>query len=437
MRAPFAICLRQCEEILPIGEGGFDLPRRNCCFSRPAAERRIANSTRDVLAIMRILLMTDAQENPNAGASGTEFQTVAALRALGHEVDTVWADGLSHFIRHGSTHGLVEQPIAYHNAMLKRLRQRTYDAIHVNQPHGYLAARALRALPAPPVFIHRSHGFEPRVLHDLAPWQTKYPTDTRHFFRRALSRLYQHLLETHNQGIVKYADGHIVSASQCKDFLTERYAVSPERIAVIAQAPPTQFQDAPARPMTADRLRRILYVGQFAFVKAPMVLAGAVERILESRPDASMTWVCDSRHHAMARDLFHNKSILDRVSFLPWRAQSELRDIYDQHGVFLFPSFFEGFGKAFLEAMSRGLVVVAADNGGMRDVITHGEDGLLHPTGDIDQLAMLAAVAMADLDFACRLSSSARLTSLRYTWQTVARETAAFYQALISMRASK
>ena len=67
--------------------------------------------------------------------------------------------------------------------------------------------------------------------------------------------------------------------------------------------------------------------------------------------------------------------------------------VYDEHGVFLFPSFFEGFGKAFLEAMSRGLVVVASNNGGMRDVIKDGQSGFLVKTGDWRQMADLAIQA--------------------------------------------
>jgi glycosyltransferase involved in cell wall biosynthesis len=63
-----------------------------------------------------------------------------------------------------------------------------------------------------------------------------------------------------------------------------------------------------------------------------------------------------------------------------WRHGQREPRIYDDHGVFLFPSFFEEFGKAFLESMSRGLVLVASNNGGMRDVIKEGQSGLLSNT---------------------------------------------------------
>src|SRR5262249_15712871 len=158
----------------------------------------------------------------------------------------------------------------------------------------------------------------------------------------------------------------------------------------------------------------ILYVGQYEFIKAPMVLARAVERILTALPQATMTWVCDIRHHGRARGLSENLSIVERVSFAEWRDQSDLIRVYDHHGVFLFPYVFEGFGKAFLEAMSRGLIVIASDNGGMRDVIKDGQSGFLASTGDWRQIANLAIGAIENPELAVRISAEGRRMSLSY-----------------------
>src|SRR5258706_14293267 len=120
---------------------------------------------------MNILFMSDTQEEPNSGAAGTEFQTITALRELGHDVDAVWADSLSHKIAHGNLHYVFELPFTYRQEMLRRLERKQYDVIHVNQPHGYLAAMMIRRRKMPPAFIHRSHGFELRVEVDLQRWR--------------------------------------------------------------------------------------------------------------------------------------------------------------------------------------------------------------------------------------------------------------------------
>jgi glycosyltransferase involved in cell wall biosynthesis len=188
--------------------------------------------------------------------------------------------------------------------------------------------------------------------------------------------------------------------------------------------------------MTEKRLQKILYVGQYAFFKAPMVLARAVEHILTALPTATMTWVCDTQHHGEAKRLFQRETIAERVSFIAWRNQLDLMRVYDEHGIFLFPSFFEGFGKVFIEAMSRGLVVVASNNGGMRDVIKDGESGFLAETGDWRRMADLAIHAVENPGLARCISSEARRCSLSYSWQRVGIATASFYESLINRRGS-
>ncbi|MFQ6540355.1 MULTISPECIES: glycosyltransferase family 4 protein, partial [Aphanothece] len=170
--------------------------------------------------------------------------------------------------------------------------------------------------------------------------------------------------------------------------------------------------------------------------KAPFFVAQVAQQVLQARPQASFTWVCEGRNHAAARGLFTDRAVLARVHFLPWQPQQQLRELYDAHGIFVFPSLFEGFGKAFIEAMARGLCVVAADNGGMHDVIRHRESGVLAPTGDCEAMAQ-ACMDLIDhpADF-LRMAAAARAAGQTYTWDRVGRETLAFYEQLLRQNAS-
>lgn len=51
------------------------------------------------------------------------------------------------------------------------------------------------------------------------------------------------------------------------------------------------------------------------------------------------------------------------------------------------PSFHEGFGIAYLEAMGHGLPVIATSAGGPRELIRHRETGFLVTPGDHGSLA--------------------------------------------------
>ncbi len=377
--------------------------------------------------------MADVSPDPDSGAAGTEYQTVAALRGLGHVVDTVWADALPHRIRHGNLHYALELPHAYRSAMVRRLHN-AYDVFHVNQPHGHVAARAHGTLGARSIFVHRSHGFELHVAQTLRPWLRRFPYDRRPVWRRALGAPLQLALQRHCREIARWADGHIVSASKCKEFLHSVLGVPSERIAVIPQGVPDLWLQTPIAPQVEDRLQRLLYVGQFAFVKAPAVLTAAVNVLLRQHPRAEMTWVTSSSDHPAASRLIEPE-VRPRVHLLDWRSQPQLLDVYDRHGVFLFPSFFEGFGKTFLEAMARGLCVVASDVGGAHDIIQHGSDGLLVSPGRPEVIVRCCRELWDRPSWAKAISEAARLKVRSYTWRSVAQATAHFYEARLAAKA--
>src|SRR5437763_9225499 len=133
---------------------------------------------------LKVLMISDTPADPNRGAAGTEVRTMEALRALGHEVDAIWSDDLGRRIQHGNLHILLEQPRAYERAVVAALRRRNYDVVHVNQPHGFRAARAVHRLSPRTAFIHRSHGFELNVEETLRPWLKKFGSDERTLGRR-------------------------------------------------------------------------------------------------------------------------------------------------------------------------------------------------------------------------------------------------------------
>jgi glycosyltransferase involved in cell wall biosynthesis len=378
---------------------------------------------------LRILMMADTPADPNRGAAGTEVQTARALRDLGHDVDTLWADDLGRRIRHGNLHLLLELPRTYARAAVRALQRKPYDVMHVNQPHGFRAAPAVHRLSPRTAFIHRSHGFELHVEEALAPWRR----DERGVARRFASAALAPLLARHSHAIARVADGHVVSSSLDAAFLHERLDVPREKIAVVPQAAPDDYLRLDASPMTDMRLRRVLYVGQFAFVKAPEIVAQAMNRLAAAMPDVHFTWVCDRAHHGDVRALLSAEANA-RAELLHWTTQEELRGIYDGHGLFLFPSFFEGFGKAFLEAMSRGLCVVASDAGGMHDLMEHGRNGCLVPAGDAESVADAALALLRDPARAASMSAAAAETARAYTWTRVARELTAFYEARLTSR---
>jgi glycosyltransferase involved in cell wall biosynthesis len=98
-------------------------------------------------------------------------------------------------------------------------------------------------------------------------------------------------------------------------------------------------------------------------------------------------------------------------------AANEVPDFYAALDVFAMPSRTDSFGIVYLEAWASGKPVVAAHAGGVPEVVSHGENGLLVPFGDVPALAEALALLVDDRDLARRLGDSGRaLVHDGYTW---------------------
>jgi len=85
--------------------------------------------------------------------------------------------------------------------------------------------------------------------------------------------------------------------------------------------------------------------------------------------------------------------------------------------VFAMPSRTDSFGIVYLEAWANGKPVVAANAGGVPEVVTHDETGLLVEFGDVDGLAQALGRLIADPAVASRLGENGlALVEAGTTW---------------------
>ena len=384
---------------------------------------------------MKILMATAVPPDDHSGVAGTEYRTLLALRDLGHDVEAIWQDGLRRRLRHGNLHYLLELPWAFRDAIAARCRTAAYDVIHVSQPYAWLAARDHQRRRRPGVFVNRSHGWEPRIREALKPWRRRYDVPEWRFPRGVAGRPLQWALHPYYRWCVQAADGVIVSCSEDRDYLVARQGASASKVACIPQAPAPVFVATAGPPMEAARVRHVLYAGQAAFFKAPHVLAEVFSRLAARQAGLRFTWCCPAEAHAACRRLLAGPA-RDQVEFIGWLPQDELVRLYDRHGIFVFPTFAEGFGKVFLEAMARGLCVVASNTAGMRDVIRSGQTGWLAEPGDVDGLCRGIELVLGAPDRALAMSAAAAETARQYSWRRVAEETTAFYRRLLAAKAA-
>ena len=112
----------------------------------------------------------------------------------------------------------------------------------------------------------------------------------------------------------------------------------------------------------------------------------------------------------------------------------ELVDLYSRASVFLLPTRMEGWGLAIMEAMASGCPVVSSPVGGVTELISDEENGLLVPVGDVAGISKAIERLLDDGEFRDMLCAHAIETIKKYTWESAAEKTMALYGRAISKR---
>ena len=375
---------------------------------------------------MKILYVANTPRDPNKGASGADVATIEALRELGHDVDEVWADSNSpRRISHGNLHQLVELPHRFAERVASATRKTEYDVIQVNEAAAWLAAKQHVKSRRRGVFINRSHGWEPAGRHAIEKWCGQYMLPSS-VVKRVLSRGLAQLLDRQNAVVLKFADGIIVGSESDKDWIRIQCPAAESKICVLPLGVHQRLLLPPQVPFTEERSFRILYVGQFHPVKQPEMVGAIASQILVEYPRTHFTWVCEARSHEKARQFIWS-NVMPRVTFLDWMDKSSLCDVFDDHGVFLFPSAYESFGMTFLEAMARGLCVVASRVGGAGSIIQHGVSGYLCDVGDHFGFLSSVRKLLDQHTKASAVSENAAGIAQEFSWRQTAIKVETFY----------
>lgn len=120
----------------------------------------------------------------------------------------------------------------------------------------------------------------------------------------------------------------------------------------------------------------------------------------------------DLRYKEKVIKLHQALSLEGRVNFHGIAPDVEL--VLNEASIFAFPSMFEGFGLALVEAMSKGLAVVACkDCSAVNVIVEDGVNGLLVEPNP-EALATALEQLILDKNLRKRLGSHARLTALNY-----------------------
>src|SRR3954449_3533222 len=319
-------------------------------------------------------------------------------------------------------------------SLLPRLRERGWDVrmlmLHENEPGAWDFAAALRARGVPldaiplradfdPIAFVRLTAYlarlRPAILHThlvhadayglLAGTVARVPVrlTTKHGFNefrespyfgvadRAVASL-AHVHIAISRGLARYLED--VEGFDGESFEIVHYGIDPDG------EPPPYTGDVP----------RLLCVGRLIPIKGHIVLlrafAEARERVPGLQLDIAGRGPLEPALRAVAKEL----GIEDAVHFLGYVAP--VQRAIEEAAAIVVPSMGEGFGMVALEAMERARPVIAAEIGGLGELVEDGVTGYLVPAGEAELLADAIVSLASDLPHAAGMGAAGRRRAL-------------------------
>lgn len=161
----------------------------------------------------------------------------------------------------------------------------------------------------------------------------------------------------------------------------------------------------------------------------------AVERLKNKYPRLQYWVVGSGPEERKLRALVARFGLENRVTFLGRQSHSNVLRYMSSCDVFSLPSWSEGFGVVYLEAMALGKPVIGCKGEGPEDFIEHRKTGWLVKPRDVNSLVEALDFLFSHPEEARLMGERARKMVLHnYTWEKNAEKTIAVYREVLNAR---
>lgn len=243
-------------------------------------------------------------------------------------------------------------------------------------------------------------------------------------------RLWQKLLMNTKKEAEK-ADKIIAVSNSTKEDLINLYGIDSDKIEVVYSGVAKRFKPVNNEQQITNSVKEkynlpdkfILYFGT---IEPRKNIVGIIEAFELLKSDKSLKLVIAGAKGWLYGDIFKaakNSKRSQDIFFTGFVDNEDKPFLYNLAELFVYPSFFEGFGFPPLEAMACGLPTIVSCNSSLPEVV--GKAALMIDPANIDELAWAIEIALTDNELRKRLIEAGIKRAKKFSWQKCAEKTLA------------
>jgi glycosyltransferase involved in cell wall biosynthesis len=204
-----------------------------------------------------------------------------------------------------------------------------------------------------------------------------------------------------------------------------------DKVVVVPNAAASEFRPISREAATVTVRERfrigapfVLSVGDLQPRKNQIGLIKAFARLVRAYPQLKQNLVLVGKETWFAdrvREAARESGIGERIQFFGFVSDSDLLQFYNACDVFVFPSFYEGFGLPALEAMACGRAVICSNTSALPEVVD-GAAFLFDPYS-LDEIVRALADLLLDAELRTRMERLGLQRAAHFSWQKTAERT--------------
>lgn len=247
----------------------------------------------------------------------------------------------------------------------------------------------------------------------------------------------QKFIHHKEKSLVEQSDHIIVCSNYMKEEVTKLFFVNKQNVSVIANGvdePPSLFDKKDIlKSLPIDRNRKMIFsLGRMVKEKGFDILIESARKMKEREMDVYFIIAGNGPLLEFYRRRVRDLSLENMVFFIGFISDKVRSVLLKECSITVFPSRYEPFGIAVLEAMIEGKPTIATNVGGLKGIIRHMETGLMMEPDSPENFIERAVYLLENESLATRMGLMGKqLAKDLFSWRRAALSTKELYDSFI------